>query len=70
MTLKKNDMEDVLKFLDRVINGRLIDSQNHHDDSMFEIGNELARFGHHRAATATLDVAVHARLLRKRLIGV
>lgn len=70
-SLSVTQAQYVLAFLDRVINGTLLDPRNHDNDSLFEVGRNLTPVsGQMHSAATVLDVAVGARELRKRLIGV
>jgi hypothetical protein len=70
-SMSVEQMQDVLRFLDRLINGSLLDARNHDDDSLLEVAarclnNDETSYTHRKLLTIDRS----ARELRKRLIGV
>lgn len=65
-----SQMQDVLRFLDRLINGSLLDPLNHDDDSLRELAARVPNAGCVYTARKILSIDMSARELRKRLIGV
>jgi hypothetical protein len=62
--------QDVLSFLDRLINGSLLDPLNHDDDSLRELAARVPNSGCIYTSRKLLTIDMSARELRKRLIGV
>lgn len=65
-SMSVEQLQDVLRFLDRLINGSLLDELNHDDDSL----RELAGYSDQPVSKRLLTIDLSARELRKRLIGV
>lgn len=65
-----SQMQDVLAFLDRLINGSLLDERNHDDDSLRELAARVPNAGCVYTSRKLLTIDMSARELRKRLIGV
>jgi hypothetical protein len=65
-SMSVEQLQDVLRFLDRLINGSPLDPLNHDDDSL----RELAGYSGQLVSKRLLAIDTAARELRKRLIGV
>lgn len=65
-----SQMQDVLRFLDRLLNGSLLDPLNHDDDSLRELASRVPDAGCVYTSRKLLSIDMQARELRKRLIGV